>query len=374
MNEIFYLLSEVEDPRQAHKVKHSIADILLLVLFTKIANIETWEEIEDFGLHYEKDLKKYGTFENGIPSHDTIQRVMAIVSPEVTAEMQRQWVEYVHGGETDKLRKILNIDGKTIRGNKSRTQEPLHIVSALSKADGVCLGQIPVDKKSNEIIAILKLIDQLLSLKGNVVTIDAMGTQKDIVKKIVQKKADYCLAVKQNQKTLYADISEYMDDPLFRKEMKEAGNHVRTIEKARGNSEKRTYYLCSEIDWLIERHPDWVALHSIGMVETVIESEEQTTTEKRYYITNFDNGVEFFARCVRGHWAIESLHWLLDVTFREDANKTLNKTAAQNLNNLSKLALAVLKEIDFGKKMSYRRKRFNLSLNFSTYLDTLFKM
>lgn len=373
MKDIFHMLDEVEDPRQPHKVKHSLADILLLVLFAKIANIETWEEIEDFGRHYEQVLKSYGSFKNGIPSHDTIQRVMAIVSPKVTADMQRQWAHYVQGDESQKLRKIFNIDGKTMRGNRSKTQAPLHIVSAFSKADGVCLGQVAVDKKSNEITAIPKLLDQL-ELKGNVVTIDAMGTQKDIVKKIVEKEADYCLAVKQNQKMLYDDISEYMEDPVFQKEMKETGHSLKTIEKARGQIETRTYYLCSEIEWLVERHPDWENLHAIGMVETTVQSEEKTTTERRYYITNFDDGVDFFTRCVRGHWAIESLHWLLDVTFREDANPTLNQTAAQNLNHLSKLALAILKDIDFGKKMSYRRKKFNLALEFPKYLDILMKM
>lgn len=159
LNEILMLLEEVEDPRQAHKVKYSIADILLLVLFAKLANIEFWEEIEEFGHHYEKELKQYSTFENGIPSHDTVQRVMAIVSPDVTAEMQRKWADYVHREETGKLRKVFNIDGKTMRGNRSKTQAPLHIVSAFSKADGVCLGQVPTDQKSNEIKTIPKLID-----------------------------------------------------------------------------------------------------------------------------------------------------------------------------------------------------------------------
>lgn len=374
MNDLVFYLSTVEDKRVSGKVRHSLSDIVLLVLLSLLANVEYWEEIEDFGKHYETDLRRYLSLENGIPSHDTIQRVMGMLSPQVTAELQLKWTQLQKSGETDKLKKLLNIDGKTMRGNRNKHQLPLHIVTAYSHSDGICYGQLPIEEKSNEITAIPRLLKQL-SIEDTIVTIDAMGTQTAIASLIIERQADYCLAVKQNQSLLYQDIAEYMRQPEFQKEMKQQKRYHRTIEKARGQLETREYFQCAEIDWLIGRQKEWKQLTTIGMVKTTIEKDHHTSVEERFYITSFDGGVMEFARAVRGHWAIESMHWLLDVVFREDANQTLNKVAAQNLNHLRKFALVLLKEMDFPKKkMSYRRKTFNISMNLPTYLEQLFNM
>jgi predicted transposase YbfD/YdcC len=374
MEKILVYLDTLEDVRQANKVKHKLSDIVLLVLLAMLANVEYWEEIEDFARFYEKPLKKYLDFPNGIPSHDTIQRVMATLNPKVTAELQIRWGELVSENKKDKLRKIFNIDGKTIKGNRSKYQNPLHIVSAYSKADGICYGQRPTDEKSNEITAIPKLIDRL-SIEKCIITMDAMGTQKDIVSKIISKKADYCLAVKQNQQSLFEDIETFFNNHQKLDELKRNHHHYQTVEKARGQIERRDYYLSSDTDWLIERNPGWDHLHSIGMNVNTIERDGEIKVAKRFYVQSFYGGVEEFARIVRGHWAVESLHWLLDVVFREDANQTLNQTAAQNLNNLRKLSVAILKSLDLGKKnMSYKRKRFNLALQFENMIDKLFDL
>jgi predicted transposase YbfD/YdcC len=298
---------------------------------------------------------------------------MATISPEAMSELLVMWADLVTNNKKEKLRKIFNIDGKTIRGNRSKSQKPLHIVSAFSKDDGVCYGQTAVNKKSNEITAIPALLDTL-KVENCIITIDAAGTYTNIAEKIISKKCDYCLAVKKNQKTLYEDIIPYFQDEKSLEEIYKKGDCYQTIEKARGGLEQRDYYILSELDWLKKEHPEWPKLESIGMTTNTITREGKATKQTRFYIQSFKCSPEEFARTVRDHWAIESMHWLLDVVFREDANKTLNQTAAQNLNILRKLSLAILKTLDLGKKMSYRRKRFNIALKFEEMIEELFNL
>ena len=230
-----------------------------------------------------------------------------------------------------------------------------------------------MDEKENEIVAIPDLLDEI-SIKDTVVTIDAMGCQTEIAKKIIDKKADYVLALKGNQRSLHQDVRDYFADPEFRQRIKDAGNYHRTIEKARGQIETREYYQTEDIGWLHGKNK-WKNLKSIGMVETTIEKPDGTkTTQTRYFISSLAVMILLFVKAVRGHWAIESMHWHLDVTFKEDANKTLDTTAAQNLSILRKIALSILKLIDVGKKCSLKRKRYIICANPGKYLDSIMNL
>ena len=371
LKELLIYITQIEDKRQISKIKHKLNDIVVITLFAMLANIEYWEEIEEFGKMYFKALKRYLELPNGIPSHDTIQRVMATIEPEVTEVLLRKWMDLKISGEDKKIRKILNIDGKFLNGMKNKNNRPLDIVSAYSKEDGICYSQVAAEGKGNEIEAILRLLDKI-SVKECIVTIDAIGTQKEIIKKIRKKKGYFCLQVKGNQKALKEDIEDYFADKGFRKKLKGEGMYSRKTEKQRGRLETREYYYTEEIEWFIKRNKEWKEVKGIGASILTTEENGKKQEQKRYYITNITGGVEEFVRAVRGHWAIESYHWILDVTFREDANKTLNKNAARNLNILRKLAISILEELPFRKKFSRRIKRYIISLDVRRYLKLFF--
>ena len=370
LKELLIYITQIEDKRQISKIKHKLNDIVVITLFAMLANIEYWEEIEEFGKMYFKALKRYLELPNGIPSHDTIQRVMATIEPEVTEVLLRKWMDLKISGEDKKIRKILNIDGKFLNGMKNKNNRPLDIVSAYSKEDGICYSQVAAEGKGNEIEAILRLLDKI-SVKECIVTIDAIGTQKEIIKKIRKKKGYFCLQVKGNQRALKEDIEDYFADKGFRKKLKGEGMYSRKTEKQRGRLETREYYYTEEIEWFIKRNKEWKEVKGIGASILTTEENGKKQEQKRYYITNIAGGVEEFVRAVRGHWAIESYHWILDVTFREDANKTLNKNAARK-NILRKLAISILEELPFRKKFSRRIKRYIISLDVRRYLKLFF--
>lgn len=183
MEELLEWLEYIEDVRQARKVKHKLKDILVLVLFATLANADDWVEIEMFGKEYQDYLRKYIELKNGIPSHDTINRVMGLISPEIVQQLYGKWQELLNRDEGQALRKLICIDGKTMRSNKRKEGKASHIISAWSREDGFCLGQKAVDEKSNEITAIPELLDKI-QIKGQIITIDAIGTQKNIAEKI----------------------------------------------------------------------------------------------------------------------------------------------------------------------------------------------
>lgn len=361
MEELLEKLERINDPRQAWKVKHKLSEIIAIVFFAMLANADEWEQIQAFAVMHEDLLRQYLELSNGIPSHDTIRRVMGMLESSVFRQFQSEWNELLSRGEGEKLRKIINIDGKTMRGSGNAHQEALHVVSAWSKEDGLCLGQTAVSAKENEIIAIPELLDRL-QIKGQVITIDAMGTQTKIVEKIVAKKADYVLALKGNQTNLYADVTEYFGDEDLLASVMALGNYKKTVEKARSQIETREYFQTNDIGWLTDR-PKWKNLTSIGMVRKIIEKDGRVSVEQRYYISSLTPDIELFSKAVRGHWAIESMHWQLDVTFREDHNATLDTQAALNMNIMRKFCLSVLKILDIGRKASMKLKRYYVCCN-----------
>ena len=357
MENILMYLDLAIDYRQSAKVRHKIKDIIALVFLSELSNAEKWEDVEVFGKEHEKFLRQYLKLPNGIPSHDTIQRVFTIISPEFLQGFRDKWNEMLNKEEGTKIKKLLSIDGKTQRGNGNQNQKANHIVSAVNE-NGFCVGEKLVADKSNEITAIPELLDSL-NIRGQIITIDAMGTQKEIAKKIRKKRADYVLALKKNHGNLYDDVKTYFDDHEFLSKC----CYEQTKEKARGGIEKREYWQTEDIGWLDGRK-EWTGIKSIAITRNTIIKNGEESTETRYFISSLRSDAKEISRAIRGHWMIESYHWHLDVTFREDENRTLEKQAAFNRNIIKKLALNVLKIIDVTKKnLSMARKRFAIGTN-----------
>lgn len=344
-------------------------DIIMLVFFATLANADDWVEIEVFGKEHEDFLRNYLELPYGIPSHDTIQRVFAIVPSGFLENFQKKWNELLNSEEGEKVKRLLAIDGKTQRGNGNKNQKGNHIVSAVDER-GFCLGQKRVEEKTNEITAIPELIDSL-NIKGTIITTDAMGTQTAIVKKIRKKRADYVLALKGNQGSLLEEVREYFSDGGLLKKCA----YKKKVEKARGKIEKREYWQTEDISWLSQKK-EWMGLKSIILTRnTITGADGKETVEERYFISSLPTEIEETARAVRGHWMIESYHWHLDVTFREDGNHTLEKQAAYNLNIIRKLALNILKISEVGRcPMSMKKKRYAIGTNPEKYLDELMNL
>ena len=279
MNNIYQWLDTVTDQRQKKKVYHLMKDIIAIVFFAQLANANDWMQIYYFAMRKQGFLRKYLELPNGIPSHDTIQRVFAMVSPDFLKKFQTRWNEVMSGNGGGKIRKLLALDGKTQRGNGTADQKANHIVSAVDE-NGICLSEVRVDDKSNEITAIPDLLDDL-NIMGKIITIDAMGTQTAIVKKIRGKHADYVLALKGNQGTLHEDVQFYFSDP----ELLVGCAYTSTKEMARGSIELREYWQTEDIAWLSQKK-EWVGLKSIAMTKNTIDKKGVKTTEIRYYISS----------------------------------------------------------------------------------------
>lgn len=369
MKALLDYVSTVTDIRQEKKVLHKMMDIIMLVFFAMLGNADEWVEMEMFGREHEDFLRNYLELPNGIPSHDTIQRVYAIVPPEFLENFQKRWNEMLNSDEGHKIKRLLAIDGKTQRGNGSKNQKANHIVSAVDEK-GLCLGQKLVEEKTNEIKAIPELLN-CLNIKGTIITTDAMGTQTAIVKKIRQKRADYVLALKANQGNLLEDVRLYFSDREFLQKC----SYKKTIEKARGKTEKREYWQTDDISWLSQKK-EWAGLKTVILTRNTVTGEEgEAYMEDRYFISSLPLGIDEIARAVRGHWMVESYHWHLDVTFHEDGNHTLEKQAAYNLNIMRKLSLNILKLIEVGSKtLSLKKKRFAIGTNPEKYLKQIMNL
>ena len=368
MDKLITITERIPDDRQHWKVVHSLKNIVVITLFALLANADDWVDIGYFAKMNKLILEKYLDLSNGVPSHDTIQRVMSCIEPQFLQQLNDAWVEILDKDEGEKIKELLCIDGKTMRGSRGKNTKPLHVVSAWAKERGVCFGQKTVDDKSNEIPAIKELLDTIC-VKDTIVTIDAIGTQTAIAEKIIEKKGDYVLAVKENQATLYDDIKTFFEG----KELLAESSYTKTIEKARGQIEKREYWQNDDVSFLV-KEGKWIGLKTIGMSRNTITKDGKETTETRYYISSLPKKVEEFASSVRGHWSVESMHWHLDTTFREDKNQTREKISAENLNILRKLALSMLKTLKFEESLSIKKKRNVLGWSFASNIEKLMSL
>ena len=366
-NDFHDFFSVVDDPRLERRKAHALLDILFLCVAGTVAGCEGPSDIADFAREKLAWFRRFVPLLNGVPSHDTIGRVMGLLKPE---QFQRAFLDWVASlvdtaGEGDGPR-FVPIDGKTLRGShgaKGR-EHPLHLVSAWASAQGLTLGQVAIADKSNEITAIPQLLE-LLELKGAIVSIDAMGCQKKIAAKIVDAQADYVLAVKDNQPKLAAAIADFFT--ALHEQGDFAEHRCRqhsTQEKSRGRIEERYYAIASLPESMQEFVPDWRKLCSIGQVVSQTTRGDKHTSDVRYYITSREPRVKEFATAVRRHWSIESMHWILDVVFGEDASRLRNGHATENFGFLRKFILSLLRQDTSSGSLKVKRKRAGWSTDF----------
>jgi len=361
--------ADLEDPRIERTKKHLLSDIISLAICAVIAGADGWEEIEDFGHDKFEWLKKFLRLPNGIPSHDTISRLFRRIKPKAFQECFLDWTQALH----EQLgRKHVAIDGKTLRSSHDRNmaKNALHLVSAWSVENHLTLGQEAVDEKSNEITAIPELL-QLLALEGAIVTIDAMGCQKNIAEQIVKQEADYVLAVKANQPTLHAALQEHFTH-LHDTDFTDAEvRRYNTRQNAHGREEERCYYVSPVPESLHRAGDDWAGLQSVGQVISITQRDGKEVSDVRYYITSLPVRVKAFASAVRGHWGIEnSLHWVLDVTFDEDRSRIRKDHGPENFALLRRIATSVIKQ-DTSSKQSIKRTRKRAGWNNQNLLKAL---
>ena len=354
------------DPRIDRCKKHLLSDIIFITLAAVICGADDWNEIEDFGKAKEVWLREHCTLSNGIPTHDTFNRVFAAIDTQVFEQCFMNWVKDIAKLSEGEL---VCIDGKRMANSGINGSKAIvHMVSAWASENRLALAQKKVDDKSNEITAIPALLD-ILELKGCVVSIDAMGTQKDIASKIIEKEADYILALKENQETLFAEANN-----AFSK----AGCEQLSVEvdTGHGRIEKRNCAVFTDMDWISESE-HWKGMQTIIRVDAERTDKQtlKTTYEQRFYISSLKASPQTLNTYIRNHWAIENqLHWSLDVDFKEDQSTKRAGNAAQNFSIITKIVLNILKNFEDSKgkqKVSLKNKRKKAGWNHDYLLNIM---
>jgi predicted transposase YbfD/YdcC len=367
----------LSDPRVDRTKDHDLIDLLVIAVCTLLCAGETFNDMEEFGRAKEDWFKTFLPLRNGIPSHDTFNRVFAALDPKKFLECFLSWTQSLRQAVPQE---IVALDGKALRRALHKNQSPQYVVSAWAESNNLVLGQVKVNEKSNEITAVPELL-RVLELSGCIVTLDAMGCQKKIAREIIEADADYVLALKGNQETVHEEIKSFLDATLAEKEAPrpvgvKAGRaatnlaSLETIEKDHGRLETRRYYQSGELAWFADL-AKWEGLTSVGLVESKREVAGKTTVERRYYLSSLSLDIEQFARAVRGHWGIENkLHWVMDVCFHEDQSRARTGYAAENLATLRRLALNLLKG-ERTKKRGIKGKQLNASWDHAYLLRLL---
>ena len=349
---------DLPDVRQSGKVKYPLDEILLLCLLAVVAGAETITDIARFGRHKLAFLRRFRPFVDGTPAHDHLGDILATLDPE---PFERCFVAWV-AAQTGVPAEVVAIDGKTVRRSGSKTSKkkkdpkgPIHIVSAFAARQRLVLGQVKVGEKSNEIVAIPKLL-RMLAIEGAVVTIDAMGCQRDIAQTIIDKKADYILALKGNQGTLKDDVKLFVDEQKA-VDFKDAKvSRDKTVDGDHGRIETREVTVVHDVEWLRERH-DWPGLKSVVVVESTREVAGKIDREMRLYITSLVLLANQIGPMVRGHWMIENgLHWVLDMIFRDDECRVRTDNAPTNFAIIKHIAYNLMRRAATKDSMRLRRK------------------
>ena len=350
--------SDLVDSRDNRGLRHTLVDIVVMSIYAVLCGYTDAENMAFFMKLQEPYFSKMLDLKYGVPSADTLLRVFAIIEPEKFMQMFYQWIRDVlsaiQKNNESELQHIA-IDGKAVRAAAVKGGNIPYIISAYLENYGLSIGQLKVGEKTNEIKEIPKLLKEL-DITDCVITIDAIGCQKQIAKQIIDQKGHYCLAVKTNQAILYEEIKEYFS--YAEKEEAEKLSTYETLEKNHGRIEKRKYWSSSDIGYLTGKEK-WKNLKTIGKVESIREMDEKRSFETRYYILDQEMTAEEMSRIVRGHWGIENnLHWVLDVHFREDACKIKAEKAMQNLSLIRKICYNLMKldkRFDKKKKMTYKK-------------------
>ncbi|PNM27243.1 ISAs1 family transposase [Yersinia enterocolitica] len=368
MKGLIQSFADFPDPRRQGRIQHRFIDVLIIAVSAVIAGADSWTDIASYGRSKDDWLRTFLRLEAGIPSHDTFRRVFTLLDPET---FEQCFYEWVRGFFLALDREVIAIDGKTVRRsfNKAIKQGPLHIVSAFATEQGISLGQLAVDGKSNEITAIPELLSRL-SLKGNIVTLDAMGCQRGIAQNILDQQADYILALKGNQSKKHKAVvafchTECLSYPSSIKPTYDA------FDDRHGRTVRRRGWVIPVTDRLSDLH-DWPGVQNVVMVETIrsVQYVKGVTSDLRYYLSSCADAPEIQIAAVRKHWAIEnSLHWVLDVTFREDDSRIREQVSTRMFAQLRKMALNIVKR-DKSSKISLRARRKSAGWD-NSYMEAL---
>lgn len=365
----------LRDSRRRRGKRHKLVDVVLISLLGMLSGCDDADEIADWASERHELLSSWFDLAHGPPSQDTILRIFSLLNPKGFGRAVQCWLvrlgPQLVGGH-------IAVDGKALRGSLRRgsSNGQLYVVSAWLRKEGICLGQMKVLDKSNEMKAIPRLLEQL-DARGSTVTIDAAGCYKETAEVIIEQKADYCIAVKGNQPTIYEDVQRLFAEGLDARhrtidelERPEVGL-VSHTDAGHGRIEERTAYVCSDLQYLTTAN-EWPGLKAVGMMvsETTDEVTGEVSTDSRYYLlSRRDLSAESLLELTRGHWSVESMHWVLDVVFKEDAARILDRRAAQNFNTLRKTVLSMLKAAPLPKRdrssrgMSLKRLRHHCGWN-----------
>lgn len=356
-NPIDYL-SQVNDPRrQTKNLLHPLKNILMIALTAVICGYHDWVDIEDFGNENQIWFSKFLDLTHGIPSHDTFGKVFKRLNKDELSQYFSEWIN-----DNKRIHPHIAIDGKFVQGGH-KSDNPLQLVTAFASQTKLILAQIDIADKTNEISTLPQLLN-LIDISGSIITADALYCQKDITKQMSEAKADYLFALKHNHKTLYEDVSLWLNSEFDHDKLP----IIQTIEKDHGRLETRRYAISTQLDWL-QGKEDWTNLNAVVMVESIREMKDKLTTERRYYLTSLTD-LAIIANAIRSHWTIEnSQHWVLDVIFGEDSQKSLERNEKANKALLTRTALNLI-HTNGDEKLSVKRSKMRASQN-KTYLEQL---
>lgn len=375
----------IPDYRHPSYIRHLVGDIVMIVFFALLGNANEWSEIESFARQKEKWLRKYLELPNGVPTDDTIRIVTGNINTEHFFQMAvNLLLETIDGivrlsGKETHEKGIVCVDGKESCGSRRRDTgsgevRALQTLNVYAGDYGICIGQRFIEEKTNEIPAAQEVLP-LMDLKDSIVTADAMNCQKETVSAIVKAKGDYVLALKGNQPLFYNEVKEYFNKERLEELRQEEGCWYKTVEKEHGGAAVREYYITEDVGWYSEKKK-WAGLRSFGMVRKSLTGRDGSPYEEsRYYICSIGQDAKEFERAARGHWKVENnLHWQLDFTFRDDKNSSMAKTGAKNLQVMKKIVMAVLNTVKSSYKLSMKRIRYELSLDYENGAERLLSM
>lgn len=358
----------LNDPRIEDRCDHKLIDIFFIAICAVICGADGFTDMEEFGKSKEAWLRQYLELPFGIPSHDTFGRVFARIK---SKEFQRFFFDWVQSVAEATQNQVVPIDGKKLRRshNRGAGRGAVELVSAWASANRLVLGQVKVDEESNEITAVPKLL-RLLNLKGCIVTVDALNTQKEIAAEIREQEADYVLALKANHGRLHKEVEEFFRSVREDRTYGFTTSTHKTVDGEHGRIEEREYWQVNVPDWL-EAKSEWRDLASLGMVEATREIKGKKSVEQRYYLSSLEVDAKRLAEAVRGHWGIEnSQHWILDVVFREDDSRIRVGEAAENVAVIRRIALNLLQQ-ERTVKRGVKTKRLKAALDESYLLNVL---
>jgi predicted transposase YbfD/YdcC len=348
--------SGLPDPRHRRGRRHRLDELVIIAVLAVICCTDNWQEVAQFAWAKRKWLKTFLELPHGIPSHDTFGRVFAAIEPEAFERCFLAWIRALAKGRPGEL---IAIDGKTLRHSFDRAsgKAAIHMISAWSSANGLVFGQLATEAKSNEITAIPKLLE-LLDVRGAVVSIDAMGCQREIARKIVENGGDYIFSLKGNQSTMRDEVAWWLDHAIAGQVREASLDHHEQSTKGHGRLESRQVWCTEQVDWFADRD-QWAGLSSLIAVDGQRQwADGRIEKERRYFISSLQGiDAKTLGRLIRNHWQVEnSLHWSLDVSFNEDASRIRNGYAAENFSRLRRIALNLLKR-ETTEKVGIKVKR-----------------